>query len=203
MAETGFPTGKMGTVIAGGIAALVLYEVIARGCNVTGIGLEGGISFACKDSQAGAPPYEAGKAAPVKDAALSEPRPAATHPPVVRPAPATEPTSFAGAWINVDAKTRGVTRLAIAGEAPSIHAWGACHPTDCDWGAVAATSFHRTVAGGEAAALQAVFKTSFDEVTMIVTPAGADRLGVEVLTHFTDRSGRADYSESYQFRRGE
>ena len=49
---------------------------------------------------------------------------------------------FSGVWINMDAHTRGVTKLAIAekdGEF-TIRAWGACTPEDCDWGA---TKLHR------------------------------------------------------------
>ena len=38
-----------------------------------------------------------------------------------------------GYWINNDNKTNGITKMIIADNAQSIHLYGACHPTDCDW----------------------------------------------------------------------
>jgi hypothetical protein len=42
-----------------------------------------------------------------------------------------------GNWKNDNAQTRGVTRLEIQqeGQALLVHAWGACRPQECDWGA--------------------------------------------------------------------
>jgi len=42
-----------------------------------------------------------------------------------------------GSWKNDNPQTHGVTRLEIQqeGEAVTVHAWGACSPHDCDWGA--------------------------------------------------------------------
>ncbi len=43
--------------------------------------------------------------------------------------------SFAGAWRNVDPNTKGITKIiAETSGAASIHAFGKCSPTDCDWG---------------------------------------------------------------------
>lgn len=46
-------------------------------------------------------------------------------------------SSLTGNWKNDDPQTRGITRLAIlqVGETVNVHAWGACSPQDCDWGA--------------------------------------------------------------------
>lgn len=43
---------------------------------------------------------------------------------------------FSGDWINDDPNTRGITRLVIsnAGQMLTVHGYGACEPTDCDWG---------------------------------------------------------------------
>jgi len=42
--------------------------------------------------------------------------------------------SFEGTWINLDKKTNENTKLIIEdGERISVHAWGKCQPTDCDW----------------------------------------------------------------------
>ncbi len=54
--------------------------------------------------------------------------------------------SVTGAWSNNDLATRGITRLGIdctpdgsGGEVWTMHVFGKCHPTDCDWGVVRAT----------------------------------------------------------------
>jgi hypothetical protein len=126
---------------------------------------------------------------------------AAAPPPPPPPSGLVDITKAQGEWRNVDANTRGVTRFVLAGNPMTLHAWGACHPTDCDWGAVPTSPFHESVSGGQVGALRALFRTSFDEVTVIVTPVPGEMLHAQFLTHFTDRSGRADTSENYQFRR--
>ena len=61
------------------------------------------------------------------------------------PSPTPVPTSpaarFNGSWLNEDSNTRGVTRLDISnsGDTVTVHGFGACHPTDCDWGSRSAT----------------------------------------------------------------
>jgi len=42
-----------------------------------------------------------------------------------------------GTWVNIDSKTRGVTKVVIANNNGKIYAFGKCHPTDCKWGAAA------------------------------------------------------------------
>ena len=52
-------------------------------------------------------------------------------------APAEAPGDrFVGSWVNVDSSTRSNTRIEITrqGEKLTIHTWGSCSPTDCDWG---------------------------------------------------------------------
>jgi hypothetical protein len=53
----------------------------------------------------------------------------AGNPPPMAAAP------FAGTWVNVDENTRDITRIEIAqnGTTLRVHAWGRCHPADCDW----------------------------------------------------------------------
>ena len=52
-------------------------------------------------------------------------------------------SQFAGDWTNVDSNTGGITTLSIgiSGGSANVHAWGKCHPTDCDWGTVPAYAF--------------------------------------------------------------
>ncbi len=55
------------------------------------------------------------------------------------PTETTSPTttaSFQGTWINKDPNTGGNTKFVITqnDSEVKVHAWGKCHPTDCDWG---------------------------------------------------------------------
>lgn len=44
--------------------------------------------------------------------------------------------AMSGSWINENSATRNLTRAEISmrGDAIEVHVWGACAPTDCDWG---------------------------------------------------------------------
>lgn len=191
MAEGGVSSKRL-TVLIGALMLLVLvYQVIGRGCTVSSIGFENGVSFACTDAPPEAP----------RPAASASTMPEPAHSATPAPASALPPADFAGEWRNVDGNTRGLTRLIVSANPAAVRAWGSCHPSDCDWGSAPAVPFRQSVDGGAAAALQAVFKTAFSETTLIVTPTGPGLIGVETLTHFTDKSGRADYSQREQFRR--
>jgi len=54
------------------------------------------------------------------------------------PLPHASAADFAGRWVSEDATSSHLTRLIItsSGQTLSIHGYGACHPTDCDWGTV-------------------------------------------------------------------
>ena len=115
-------------------------------------------------------------------------------------------TEFNGVWKNVDDNTRGLTKLDIqvANESVSIDAWGRCHPEDCHWGRVPATPYARDVSSqtkATAVAITVTYKTSFEESTLVIRPAGSERLEVEMVTRFTDNSGRSSYANTYIFQR--
>ena len=46
--------------------------------------------------------------------------------------------SFVDEWVNADPDTGGMTRILITrdGNQMTLHAYGKCVPTDCDWGAI-------------------------------------------------------------------
>jgi len=87
---------------------------------------------------------EATAAAPAGDVLRQSPTPAeqrkvkkgSTVTLTVAARPAAPATGFAGAWVNKDTGTGGVSRLIVeqAGTVFKIHAFGRCHPADCDWG---------------------------------------------------------------------
>ena len=104
------------------------------------------------------------------------------------------PGVLLGTWTNCDHHTRGLVRLVIghAGTAISIHAFGACTPTPCDWGQIPAEVYSTGVTSTAGIGFTAHYKFAFKE-TIIV---GFEELGVltvETFDHFTDKSGRADY----------
>jgi hypothetical protein len=112
---------------------------------------------------------------------------------------------FAGDWTNVDSNTAGITTLSISvsGTSASIHAWGKCHPTDCDWGDVQAVAFAPDVSSdlaSQAQALTALFDAGFSETTLFIRPQG-NRLSVQSYTHFKDNSGRSNYRSNFVFQK--
>ncbi len=113
---------------------------------------------------------------------------------------------FTGNWKNADPNTRGLTTLVISGTGNNLrlHAWGKCHPQDCDWGEVQAFAYAPNVSSpldASAQAVTAVFSTGFSQTLVIVRPFGLNRLRAEVYTRFTDGSNRSNYSETYTFNR--
>lgn len=99
-----------------------------------------------------------------------------------------------GTWVNCDHQTRGLVRVMIAanGSAITVHGFGACSPTPCDWGVTPGQVFAENVATSPAVAFTAVYNFAFKQTT-IVGHLMHGALIVETFDHFTDRSGRSDY----------
>ncbi len=115
-------------------------------------------------------------------------------------------SDFNGSWQNVNANTSGITRLQIAvgRTGLTIHAWGQCHPRDCDWGSVPGHAYAATVSQSlpaSARAASAVFASNFSQTTLLLHPERGNRLRAEVYTRFTDRSGRSNYTFTEHFAR--
>jgi hypothetical protein len=55
--------------------------------------------------------------------------------------PASRVSQFAADWVNNDPNTRGISRLGItvADQAITVHGYGNCVPTECDWNTVTVT----------------------------------------------------------------
>ncbi len=71
---------------------------------------------------------------PPPNGPIASPTPTAT---TTSPSPSPQAEHpFVGLWTNVDVNTRSNTKLAIRREGDQywIHAWGKCHPEDCNWG---------------------------------------------------------------------
>jgi hypothetical protein len=94
---------------------------------------------------------------------------------------------FAGIWINADAKTRSIPQVTLenaSGTSMTLHVWGACTPTMCDWGTVTTS-----VVGTE---LRAIYDQGFATRELHLKRTGS-QLVLTSHTHFTDHSGRVDY----------
>ena len=76
---------------------------------------------------------------PVPPGPTPNPTPVNPNPPPPKPA---DLSAFTGTWTNPSSEgVGGISRLEVAanGDQLSIHAWGKCMPSDCDWGAQPAT----------------------------------------------------------------
>jgi hypothetical protein len=103
----------------------------------------------------------------------------------------TIPPGWARTW---NATGSDLVKVVIAGSGPAatIHVWGKCSPTPCDWGTVPLGLYAANVNAPVAVTGMATFKTSFAIKTVIVRPRGAF-LQVETLVNFTDHSARSCY----------
>ncbi|NJM14657.1 MAG: hypothetical protein HC896_04090 [Bacteroidales bacterium] len=103
---------------------------------------------------------------------------------------------FLGPWVNEDPETSGITKAFISewDDSLFVHMWGKCHPTDCDWDSVS-TLKSDAIDG----VLEVTWNQSFAirKQTLEVIPDG--RLKTVTKTHFTDGSGRADYTKTEFF----
>lgn len=108
------------------------------------------------------------------------------------------PQPLVATWINCDHQTRGLVRLMIAasGSEITVHAFGACQPTPCDWGVVNGSIYADNVTSVPAMAFTATYTFAFKQ-TVIVGHLFNGSLLVETFDHFTDKSGRADYYSEY------
>jgi hypothetical protein len=113
---------------------------------------------------------------------------------------------FTGDWKNMDPNTKGITTLIITGNGNDLrmHAWGKCHPQDCDWGEVDAYAYAPNVSAPidpTAQVVSAVFNTGFSQTLLIITPAGNNIIRAQMYTRFTDNSHRSNYTATYTFRK--
>ena len=97
---------------------------------------------------------------------------------------------FEGEW-RPEAATRGITRLRVSGEG-TIHAWGACHPQDCDWGERPLILATTGPCSTDVQRGFATWDTSF-ATKHVVVRMGRRTLVAETYTLFKDRSGRSNY----------
>lgn len=117
---------------------------------------------------------------------------------------AADVSHLLGTWVNRDSHTRSITRVIVTRAGANrvrVRAFGQCHPADCDWGRVTAHSYFASVGSNRVRAVMARFNPGFARTTVILSDAPGARLRYQVLTHFTDSSGRHDYASNGWLRR--
>ena len=75
-------------------------------------------------------------------------------------------------------------------------AFGACHPEPCDWGIQPLMVFAPNVREKLGRVGMATYRNFFSETRLIVRMSRVDTLHVQTFTHFTDGSGRSDYTQT-------
>ena len=104
----------------------------------------------------------------------------------------SSPTVLAGSWLNQNGETGNLTQLVIRQEQSGtfVHAWGACHPVDCDWGEVEAKYSNGF--------LRPTWNHGFAITRMQLVPQSDGRLLVVTKKEFHDQSGRVFPREDFE-----
>jgi hypothetical protein len=114
--------------------------------------------------------------------------------------------SYTGIWTNVNRNTRDIVKieLDVSGPHVTVHVWGACQPTPCDWGAKSGIAYSNSVSESvtnNTEDISVMFPQGFATTTLMIRADGAGRIVVTNLTQFTDGSGRDNYTDVQTFER--
>ena len=119
-----------------------------------------------------------------------------------RPAHAA-PAQFLGTWVNTDSGTGGIVRLQITAgvHGMGVRAFGACTPSDCDWGVVGLTTYGNTVADADHKYGTALYSHGFATRLMTLQLIDSSTVVAHVYTTFHDNSGRQNYHSREVFKK--
>lgn len=98
----------------------------------------------------------------------------------------TNASKFIGEWTNKDFETRGNTRIHVrlVGDKIMVHAWGRCHPIECDWGETNAVLHGQTLS----VTWEQGFATKTQDMTLL--PDGTMELKSHVVYKEKDRKNQ-------------
>ena len=117
-----------------------------------------------------------------------------------------EDTDFIGDWKNVDSNTGNITRFEITNGTSNgilkIHAYGACVPSDCDWGEVPLVLYSSSVTDKNYHYGTAVYKTDFSVTTITLELLKDKSIILDSYTQFTDNSKRYNYHSEDKYIKG-
>jgi len=111
---------------------------------------------------------------------------------------------FAGHWENASHDASGISHVAISpagGNHLSVRVYGDCHPTECDWGMAAAQSYSSDPHSGDVTSISTNFNSGFAHRQIIFRRGPYGGLDFQMLTDFSDRSGRQDFEMNGRLRR--
>jgi hypothetical protein len=117
--------------------------------------------------------------------------------------------NFVGHWENTNMHTKGIVTVEIhdtGSNNVSVHAWGACTPTPCDWGDAEAYAYAPDVSSSieqSANSITAVVTNSFSVTILLIRPKDTNNVTITAYTRFTDGTGRSDFREEGVFHRND
>ncbi|MDE1938093.1 MAG: hypothetical protein KGI68_03645 [Alphaproteobacteria bacterium] len=106
-------------------------------------------------------------------------------------------SDFLGNWVNADNSANDIARVVVTrtgADGVNVQVFGRCHPTDCDWGVRPGLAYSEAADSSDVRIVTADFNPSFAREHIALRPAPGGALTFEVMTEFTDHSGRNDYA---------
>ena len=115
--------------------------------------------------------------------------------------------NLVGTWVNVNPTTGGIVKIVVTNSifGFTINTFGACSPTPCNHGVIAASRFSKSVSSNVAQGLSGQYNFGFS--TMLVTAQrvydldGGNFLELESRTKFAAGDTRNDYTRTELFRK--
>jgi hypothetical protein len=97
---------------------------------------------------------------------------------------------FRGEWVNKSPVTNGIAAILVRASGTDLlaHVWGTCRPVNCDWGE---SELER-----QGSALHVTWWQGFATVTQTLTLVDDTTLRIDTFNHFTDYSGRKDFTQT-------
>jgi hypothetical protein len=116
--------------------------------------------------------------------------------------PSNQVLPLSGRFENVDPHTGGLTALELSSSSAGQNArgFGACSPTDCDWGAVSVHQLGNSISDPTPRVGLATWEHGFATTHMTIRAQRTGVLIAETFTLFHDGSGRADYRQTYSLK---
>jgi len=109
--------------------------------------------------------------------------------------------SALGTW-KPAAPSGNLAKLVIGGTTanPTVHGYGSCSPTPCDWGTVKGLAYGTSISSTKGNYLLAPYTFSFKRDQLVISYyrnplTGAERITVSSYNEFTDGSGRSNYAK--------
>ena len=106
--------------------------------------------------------------------------------------------SFLGTWNNLDANTGGLTKLVVTTDGTNyfVQGFGACTPTDCDWGTKDLTFMAYGVSDDNFEWAMAIWDFSYKYLYLILHIQGSQMV-VDSFNVYTPEDGRTPYRSLY------